>query len=555
MDEISALTVMFIEPSTNVRTSLHNIFTQCGITHIEHVMRASTAIGMLQKRSYDIILCEFDLSEGQDGQQLLEDLRRHRLLPLTTLFMMVTAERGQGKVISTLELAPNEYLLKPFTAQSLLERVGRALEKRALFMPVYRAMEHGDLLQAIARCEQGEARSRRYALDFRFMRAGLYLQQGQPVQAELLYGQLVQTKAAEWARLGLAKALHMQRRLGEAEEILTALLQENGKLWEAYDCLARVHEASGRLAQAKQVLAEAVALAPHTVRRLRKLGRLALEIGDVDTALAAFQEVAGKIRHSRFRDPEDYVHLVQALLGKGRVQEAGAIVHELGKSLSDFKKTEACGAISSALIHEHNSETERALERLEAAIAAYQDNAGLSNEVKMVLAQSCLNNGMEENAAMLMLDVMNNAADDLSMARAAATLERAGRQDLSQSLAEQSRQQAAELAASCEAKIAQDDYQGAVELMTRAAQKMADNPEVALNAAAAVLACIDHAGWDDELGAQAHRHIENARRLAPGHARLGELSDRYRATLKKYSIPFEHMSAKSHVRAWSGFSQ
>ena len=548
MNEISALTVMFIEPSTNVRTSLHNIFTQCGITHIDHVMRASTAIGILQKNSYDIILCEFDLCEGQDGQQLLEDLRRHRLLPLTTLFLMVTAERGQDKVISTVELAPTEYLLKPFTAASLLERVGRALEKRAAFMPVYHAMEHDDLQEAIDCCERGEVMSRRYALDFRFLRAELHLRQGQPVQAESIYAQLAETKAAEWGRIGLAKALCMQNRFAEAEEILVGLLAENRKLWDAYDCLAQVHEAAGCLQQAKQVLMDAVALSPHTVRRLRKLGRLALETGDIDTALASFQEVVGKVRHSRFREPEDYVHLVQALLGKGNVHKAAAVVHELGKSLSDFKKTETCGAISSALIHEFNNETEQALERLAAAVAEYSD-AGLSNDVKMVLARCCLSNGMEDSAAAVMLDVMNNAADDTARAKAAAALEQAGRTDLSQSLVEKSRQQVADVAAGCEDKIRQGDYHGAVEFMAHAAHKMSDNPEVALNAVAAVLVCIENTGWDDELGAQAHRHLENARRLDATHPRLASLSDQYRATLKKYNIPFERMSAKSRVHA------
>jgi len=549
MDEISALTVMFIEPSTNVRTSLHSIFTQYGITQIEHVMRASTAIGILQKKPFDIILCEFDLCEGQDGQQLLEDLRQHRMLPLTTLFLMVTAEQSQGKVISTVEFAPTEYLLKPFTAGSLLERVGRALEKRAAFMPVYRAMEHGDLQEAIDACERGETIFQRYALDFRFMRAELHLQQGQPGQAESIYTQLAETKAAEWANIGLAKALCMQNRLGEAEEILTGLLENNGKLWDAYDCLAQVLEAGGRLQEATQVLKNAVALSPHAVRRLRKLGRLALETGDIDTALASFQEVVGRVRHSRFRDPEDYVHLVQSLLGTGNSHQAATVVQELGKSLSDFKKTEACGAISSALIHEFNDETEHALERLTAAVATYQDNADLSNEVKMVLAQSCLNNGMEDSAEMVMLDVMNNAADDVAMARAIAALERAGRADLSSSLAQKSRQQVAELAAACDDRIKQGDYHSAVELMTQAVQNMSDNTEVALNAAAAVLTCIEHTGWSDELGAQAHRYIENARRLDPANARLGLLSDSYRATLKKYNIPFKHMSMKSRMCA------
>lgn len=547
MDEISALKVMFIEPSTNVRTSLHSIFTQVGITQIEHVMRASTAIGILQKKHFDVILCEFNLFEGQDGQQLLEDLRAHHILPLTSLFMMITTEHSQGKVISTVEQSPTEYLLKPFTAESLLTRVERALDKRSAFIPVYRAMEHGDLHEAVECCKQGETLSPRYILNFRFLQADLHLRLGQPKQAEAIYAQLAETKASEWGRLGLAKALCMQKRLGEAEEILTTLLEENGRLWEAYDWLARVLEAGGRFLEAKKVLKDAVALSPHTVRRLRKLGRLALELNDTDTALEAFQEVVSKVRHSRFRDPEDYVHLVQALLAKGNVTKAATVVHELSRVLSDFRKTEACGAISSALIHEFRSETEAALEKLTEAVAACSDNAGLSNEVKMVLAQSCLNNGMEEDAAAVMLDVMNNSPDDISMARAVAALERAGRQDLGESLPQQSRQQAAELAAACEARIARGDYQGAADLTAQAAHRMPNNPEVVLNAAFAALTCIEKTGWDDDLGAQVHRYIENVRRVAPMHSQLGRLSDQYRATLKKFNIPVEHMSVRLHV--------
>jgi tetratricopeptide (TPR) repeat protein len=550
MNELSNLSVMFIEPSTNVRTTLHNIFASCGITRISHVLKASTAIPMLQKGVYDIILCEFDLSEGQDGQQLLEDLRRHHILPLTTLFMMVTGERAQSKVISTLELSPTEYLLKPFTTSSLLGRVNRALNKRSAFLPTYKAMEVGDLSAAIACCEQGESDLPVYASDFRFLRADLYLQQGQLEQAESLYNALAKTRATEWARLGLARTWRMQNRLAEAEDMLNALLQENGKLWEAYDGLSEVYEASGRMPEAKEALMRAVELSPHTVRRLRKLGRVALETGDLDTALSSFQGVISKIRHSQFRDPEDYVHLVQALLGKGNPHQATAIVRELGKSFSDFKKTEACGALSSALIDQFNKDTKNAMTKLANVVAASKDqDVKLSNEIKIALAQSCLNNGMREDAEQVMLDVMNNTSDEVERAKTLAAFERAGHKELGENLAEQSRQRAASLAATCEEKLAQGDYQGAVNLMTQAVQQMPHNPDIALNAAFTVLACIEHDGWDDDLGAQAHTFIDNAHRLNATHPRLQELSNQYRTTLKKYNIPFERMSKKSRARA------
>src|SRR6185312_12823524 len=91
-------------------------------------------------------------------------------------------------------------------------------------------------------------------------------------------------KGAAWAKLGLAKTLFMQDRFGEAEEMLTALVRENSKFLDAYDWLAKTQEAIGKLEEAKTVLASAVSISPHTVHRLRKLGEIAFETGDVDTA-------------------------------------------------------------------------------------------------------------------------------------------------------------------------------------------------------------------------------------------------------------------------------
>src|SRR3954465_6499757 len=77
----STLTVLVIDPSPGVRANLQNMLNQSGISRIEYAVNAGTAVKQLGRKSYDILLCEYDLgsggSEGQDGQQLLEDLRHH----------------------------------------------------------------------------------------------------------------------------------------------------------------------------------------------------------------------------------------------------------------------------------------------------------------------------------------------------------------------------------------------------------------------------------------------------------------------------------------------
>jgi DNA-binding response OmpR family regulator len=115
-----------------MRATLRNMLNQSGITRIDDAVSSGTAISQLNKKSYDIILCEYDLGSGagdngQDGQQLLEDLRHHKLIAQWTIFIMLTSEGVYSKVISAAELTPNDYVLKPFTVDVLQQRSTRAM--------------------------------------------------------------------------------------------------------------------------------------------------------------------------------------------------------------------------------------------------------------------------------------------------------------------------------------------------------------------------------------------------------------------------------------------
>jgi tetratricopeptide (TPR) repeat protein len=450
------------------------------------------------------------------------------------MFFMVTAEGNYGKVVSAAELAPTDYILKPFTADRLLERIGRALEKRNVFMPVYQFMEVGNQRDAIAACIEGVKNHPRYAIDFLRLRAELHMFLGEPGEAEPIYAQLYEAKAIAWARLGLAKTLFMRERYSEAQSMLEQLVDSNKKFVDAYDWLAKTQAAVGEMEKSQATLSEAVAVSPHAVRRLRKLGEVALETGDTETAEKVLKQVVSKAKYSEFRDPEDHVKLVQTLVKKGDPVQAAAVIRDLDKSMGGQKNTNVCSAISSAMVHEYTGNEARLAESLSAALAAVKDSTGVSSEVKMELARNCLQNNMEEGAADVMRDVMRNAPNNAAMAKAMSVFEKAGRGELALSIAQESRQAVVDLVGLGATKAKEGDYRGAVSLMVEAVNKLPDNPQVVFNAAVAVLKCLENMGWEDRLGQYALNLIDTVRRLDPINPKLPALAGLHQQILKKY---------------------
>lgn len=535
MSNLGDIRALLIEPNIGMRATLHNMLNLCGISKVEHALTAGTAVRAIQNKVFDLILCEYDLGPGQDGQQLLEDVRHHKLVPLSTIFIMVTAERAYAKVVSAAELAPSDYLLKPFTADTLNERVLKAFEKKKAFVDVYELMDQGNLQEAIQACIKGLQDHPKYAVDFMRFRAELHVTLGEPEEAEQLYKTLFNLKAVAWARLGLAKTLFMQGKFEEAETILTNLLEGNRQYMDAYDWLAKTHEAAGEEQQAKNVLDAAVNISPHCLRRLRKLGILALETGDIETAEYVLKKVVNKAKYSEFRDPEDYVHLVNIQVRNGEHDLAKSTIRELEKSMVGLKKTEACRAISSAMLHAATGD-ERLLDELTAAVEANRGDIGLSNKVKLGLAKNCLANNQDAAASEVILAVMRNTNDQHMIKKALKVFENSGKGFLGKKLLEQTQEEVRELIALGAAKAKAGDFKGSVELMSSAARKSPDNPQVILNAALAALKCIENLGWDQSNASLAKQLIDSAAQLDPMNPRLKAIRSLHEALKTRFGI-------------------
>jgi Flp pilus assembly protein TadD len=364
----------------------------------------------------------------------------------------------------------------------------------------------------------------------------MHIQAGEPELAEPIYAELWDSRQIHWARLGQAKTLYLRGRYDEARQMLEELLGKNSRFLDAYDWLARTHEANGDPAAAAAVLASAVELSPHAVRRLRRLGEVALEAGDVDGAERAFKQVVSKTRYSEFRTPEDHAKLAQTLVKKGDPVQAAAVIRDLDKTLAGAPNTDVCSAIASAALHEFTGNQARMNASLDYAVNGVRTAAGLSNGMKMELVRTCLEVGKEEQASEVMRDVMRNSATPGAMERALRMMENSGHAELGQRLADESRNEVGEMVAAGAALAKKGDFRGAVDLMLEAVAKLPDNAQVAFNAAVAILKCLENQGWDEALGRHVLALVATVRRLDPANEKLNALAGLHQDILKKYNI-------------------
>ncbi len=548
MHDNKQLTVLVVDPNPGIRANLQNMLNQSGISRVEYAVNAGTAVRQLARKGYDVILCEYDLGsgaggksdEGQDGQQLLEDLRHHKLIPPWAIFIMLTSEAAHDKVIGAAELQPTEYILKPFTADALNQRIQRALARRAAMLPAWQQIAQGNPAAAIRTCIDAAAGQPRYAVEFARLRAELHASLKEHQQAEGVYRQLIAARPLGWARLGLGRALFAQGRIDEAVALLEQLVRDNPRLMAAYDLLARCHEARGAHAQAQKTLEDAVGISPHMVRRLRKLGEVALETGDVAAAEKSFKQVVTRSRHSEFRNPEDHVNLVKALVRKGDPQSAAGVIRDLERSLRGTPELDACMAISNALLHEAGGDRAGAVADLRSAVTAVRAGSALSPGMKVGLTRSLLEHRMDEEASEVMLAALGEHASGqegaVTAQQAMNVFVKAGRPDLADGMGKQLRAQAQILLGVADEKRNMGDVRGAVQTLLEALNMAPGNLAVMIAVVGGILRQIMEMGWDHPLAGLSAEQLEHIRALDPGHPRLQALDEEFLAAKRKYGI-------------------
>jgi len=284
--EVITSTALVIDGNPTSRSVMTQNLRDFGFGTVKSVGRLIDARDQIENRKYDIVICDYHFEQGNEsGQDLLEELRREHMLPYSTVFVMVTGEATYQKVAEAAEAALDSFLIKPFSANTLFQRIKESRQRKRELADIFQAIESRQTERAIDLClERFEARQK-YWLYAARIGAELLLMHKRFDEAMTLYNAVVEARAVPWAKLGVGRVQLANGDVSASRRTLETLIGESPQYADSYDVLGKVHMEQGQIEQALATYRMAADITPGCILRLQHCGTLAFYAGDTQTAV------------------------------------------------------------------------------------------------------------------------------------------------------------------------------------------------------------------------------------------------------------------------------
>ncbi|AHG40255.1 Chemotaxis protein CheY [Pseudomonas tremae] len=119
--------ILIVDDFSTMRRIIKNLLRDLGFTNTSEADDGLTALPMLQSGAFDFLVTDWNMP-GMSGIDLLRQVRaddRLKNLPV----LMVTAEAKREQIIEAAQAGVNGYVVKPFTAQALKEKIEKIFDR------------------------------------------------------------------------------------------------------------------------------------------------------------------------------------------------------------------------------------------------------------------------------------------------------------------------------------------------------------------------------------------------------------------------------------------
>ena len=119
--------ILVVDDFSTMRRIIKNLLKDLGFANIQEADDGNTALPMLQQGDFDFVVTDWNMP-GMQGIDLLRAIRADANLKHLPV-LMVTAEAKKEQIVAAAQAGVNGYVVKPFTAATLKEKLDKIFER------------------------------------------------------------------------------------------------------------------------------------------------------------------------------------------------------------------------------------------------------------------------------------------------------------------------------------------------------------------------------------------------------------------------------------------
>ena len=127
MPDRTSLKFLVVDDFSTMRRIVRNLLKELGFTNVDEAEDGAVALGKLREGNFEFVVSDWNMP-NMDGLTLLQRVRADARLK-TLPFLMITAEAKKENIIAAAQSGASGYIVKPFTAATLGEKLDKIFER------------------------------------------------------------------------------------------------------------------------------------------------------------------------------------------------------------------------------------------------------------------------------------------------------------------------------------------------------------------------------------------------------------------------------------------